>query len=170
MREFRVRRRVHLNAPIDEIFAFHADAMNLADITPPWLDFEILTPGVKMRVGALIDYRIKLKGMPMHWRTEITAWEPGVRFIDTQRRGPYRKWIHEHRFTRVSSEHGEGTIVEDDVRYDVPGGALTNKLFVRPDLNKIFDFRTRKFIELFGGHEVPVGLDRTPQRSTVATT
>jgi len=170
MREFRLKRAVQLTAPIDKVFAFHADAKNLASITPPWLDFDILTPDVEMRAGALIDYRIKLKGVPLRWRTEITAWEPGVRFIDTQLRGPYKKWIHEHRFTRVNGEHGENTIVEDDIRYDVPGGALTNKLLVRPDLEKIFDFRARKFIELFGGHEVSVRPDRTPQRSTVATT
>jgi ligand-binding SRPBCC domain-containing protein len=105
-----------------------------------------------MQVGAMIDYKIGVRGLPMRWTSEITAWDPGVRFVDEQRRGPYRKWVHEHRFTPIASGHG--VIVEDDVRYAVPGGALTNALFVRPDLNRIFAFRMRKLIELFGGREL----------------
>lgn len=170
MRAFELTRTVRLNEPIDEVFTFHADARNLAAITPPWLDFEILTPQVVMRVGALIDYQIKLKRMPIRWQTEITAWEPGARFTDTQRRGPYKMWVHEHRFTAIRDEHGEGTIVVDDIRYQVPGGALINKLLVRPDLERIFDYRTDKFIELFGGREIKPVPGTLRSRAPLATT
>jgi ligand-binding SRPBCC domain-containing protein len=85
-----------------EIFPFFADAKNLGALTPPWLHFEILTPGhIEMGVGTLIEYRIDI---PLRWRTRIKAWEPPLRFFDEQIKGPYRRWIHEHRF----AESGRG--------------------------------------------------------------
>ena len=125
-------------APLDETFAFFADAWNLERITPPLLRFRIVTPApIAMRAGTLIDYSLRLRGIPLRWRSEITAWDPPHGFTDVQLRGPYRKWVHRHEFR---AEKG-GTRVEDHVRYAVPGGALVDRLIVRPDLVRIFAYR-----------------------------
>jgi ligand-binding SRPBCC domain-containing protein len=147
-----------LRAPLDRVFEFFADAGNLEAITPPFLRFRIVTPSpIHMREGALIDYRLRLHGVPIRWRTRINAWEPpgtrparadGVvaRFIDEQIKGPYRLWVHEHTFTPVDG----GTLVRDTVEYTVPMGFLVHSWFVRPRLDQIFAYRaeaTRKLIE-----------------------
>ena len=138
-----------LPQPRDRVFPFFADARNLEAITPRWLRFEILTPGpIPMQVGARIDYRIRLHGIPLSWQTEITAWEPPFRFVDEQRRGPYALWHHEHRF----EEKNGGTLCIDLVHYRAPGGPLRpwiEKMFVRPDVERIFAFRTERLRELF---------------------
>ena len=133
---------------LDEVFAFHADAANLQAITPAWLDFRILTPSpIEMRPGALIEYRLRLRGLPIRWLTEITAWDPPHRFVDEQRRGPYRLWVHEHRFEAV----GGGTRIDDTVRYAVPFGALVHAWAVAPDVRRIFAYRHERLLERFGG-------------------
>jgi len=130
----------------DEVFHFFADAFNLETLTPPWLKFEVLTPRpIVMRVGLQIDYRLRLRGLPLRWRSEITAWEPPGRFVDEQRRGPYRAWIHEHTF----EEQDGGTLARDRVQYAVIGGQLVNRLLVRRDVEKIFLFRREKLRGLF---------------------
>ena len=137
---------VWLPRPVEEVFPFFADAGNLQKITPPWLDFRITTPGkIDMRPGALIDYKLRVHGIPIKWRSEITAWEPPFRFVDEQRRGPYRLWIHEHRF---KSKDG-GTLAMDRVEYAVPGGELIRRLFVEKDVEKIFKYRTDRLKALF---------------------
>jgi len=124
-----------------DVFPFFADAGNLENITPPWLRFEILTPRpIEMHVGTLIEYRLRLHGIPMRWQTEITAWEPPNRFVDVQRSGPYRKWIHEHTFKDV----GSGCEMRDLVQYAVFGEWLVNALLVRRNLRRIFEYRTQK--------------------------
>jgi len=106
---------------LSDVFRFFADAGNLELITPPWLRFEILTPRpIDMRAGRLIDYRLRLRGVRSAGRARFTAWEPPLRFVDVERRGPYRVWHHEHRF----AERDGGTEVHDQVRYAVCGGAL----------------------------------------------
>jgi ligand-binding SRPBCC domain-containing protein len=121
-----------------EVFSFFADARNLEAITPPWLQFEILTPGeIEMRVGALIDYRLRVHCVPVRWQTEITRWEPGRCFVDEQRRGPYRYWRHTHTFSDLDG----GTLCRDEVEYAVPGGRLVNWLLVRRDIEEIFAYR-----------------------------
>ncbi|MBC8001018.1 MAG: SRPBCC family protein [Opitutaceae bacterium] len=147
MRIFEFNAELWLPRSPEEIFPFFADAYNLEKITPGWLRFEVLTPRpVTMRPGALIDYRIRLRGLPMSWRTEICVWEPPFRFVDQQLRGPYRQWIHEHRF----ESSGGGTLCRDHVRYAVLGGALVNKLFVRRDVERIFAHRQKTLLQLFG--------------------
>ncbi len=136
-----------LGSPIEEVFAFFSDARNLQAITPDWLNFSVITPGaIEMRPGAIIDYRLRLHGFSIRWQTEITAWEPPVRFVDEQRRGPYKLWIHEHRF----EPRDGGTVASDLVRYAVPGGKLVDWLFVRRDVERIFAFRRAKLLERFG--------------------
>lgn len=136
-----------LPRPLSEVFSFFADAGNLDTLTPDWLRFEILTPcPIEMKVGARIDYRLRLRGLPVRWQSEITAWQPLYRFVDEQRRGPYRAWHHEHTFT----ERDGGTLVKDRVRYAVPGGWLADQLFVRPDLRRIFACRADVLEAMFG--------------------
>jgi ligand-binding SRPBCC domain-containing protein len=131
-----------LPLPRDRVFGFFSDAFNLERITPDLLRFRVLTPApIEMCAGALIDYRLSLRGLPMRWRSEITEWEPPSRFADTQRRGPYREWHHTHTF----EERDGGTFVTDAVRYRLIGpGLLTravNTLLVAPDIRRIFAFR-----------------------------
>ncbi len=136
-----------LPRPRPEVFAFFADARNLEAITPPWVNFRILTPTpIEMRAGALIDYRIRVHGLPLRWRTEITLWDPPFRFADTQLRGPYRRWVHTHAF----EEKDGGTLCLDDVRYSVLGGALIERLFVRRDIERIFAHRQAVMRRLLG--------------------
>lgn len=90
-----------------------------------------------MHAGALIDYQIRIHGVPVRWRTEIAEWNPPTGFVDQQLRGPYRLWRHAHTFT----EKDGGTQCDDRVEYAVPGGALINWLFVRRDVEKIFAYR-----------------------------
>lgn len=144
-----------LARPLEEVFSFFASAENLQTLTPPQLHFEILTPRpIEMNVGTLIDYRLRLWGVPLRWRSQITAWEPPFRFVDEQRQGPYRRWVHEHSF---ESREG-GTLVRDRVDYAVPGGGLVHRLIVKPDLDRIFRFRRRKLLEIFPGSVGESGL------------
>src|SRR6476469_357396 len=95
----RLETRITVPAPVETVFGFFSDAANLHAITAPFVNFRLLTPDVTMRKGARIHYRLRLRGVPFTWQSEITAWEPGVRFRDEQRRGPYRYWKHVHLFT-----------------------------------------------------------------------
>ena len=137
-RAFRLVTELRLPRPRAEIFAYFADAHNLEEITPPWLRFQVETPRpIEMQTGTLIDYRLKLHGVPIRWRTEIQNWEPPVKFVDRQLKGPYRYWIHEHTFI----DEGDTTLMRDQVDYAVPGGPLIHKLFVRQDVQRIFEYR-----------------------------
>ena len=147
MRTFELTSEVMLPRPRDEVFPFFADARNLERLTPSWLRFAVLTPGpIEMRPGAAIDYRLRLRGVPIRWRSEITAWEPPFRFVDEQRRGPYRLWIHEHRF----EERQGRTLAGDRVRYAVWGGRIVDRLLVRPDIERIFEYRRSVLRNIFG--------------------
>lgn len=148
---YRLTAEVFLPRPREEVFAFFCDAFNLEEMTPSWMQFAVITPGpIDMHEGALIDYRLKLRGLPIKWRTEITCWEPPFRFKDEQLRGPYRFWRHEHTFEEVDG----GCLACDQVDYAVPGGKLAggliHKLFVGGDVRRIFEFRERTLREKFG--------------------
>jgi ligand-binding SRPBCC domain-containing protein len=135
-----------LPRPRAEVFPFFADAANLERLTPAFLRFRIVTPlPIEMRAGTLIDYRLRVHGLPISWRTRIEQWRPPERFVDVQLRGPYRLWHHTHEF----EERDGGTLCRDRVRYAVLGGRLLERLFVRPDVERIFAFRTRRLLELF---------------------
>ncbi len=130
----------------DRVFQLFSDAFELEKLTPRWLQFSVLTPGpIQIKAGTIIDYRLKLHGVPIRWQSLISTWEPPLRFVDRQVHGPYRRWNHEHVF---ESAHG-GTLCRDIVDYDVLGGKPVHALFVRPDLKKIFAFRHEKLRELF---------------------
>lgn len=141
MKRFRLTREQYLPLGLEEVFAFFADAGNLEKLTPPWLHFAMRTTSpVAMRPGTLIDYRLRVRGVPVYWQSEITRYEPPFRFADVQRKGPYTLWEHTHSFEAL----GTGTVVRDDVIYAVPGGAVINRLLVAPDLRRIFDYRARQ--------------------------
>ncbi len=132
-----VHRDVVVHATLAETFAFFSAATNLERLTPPWLNFRIRTPlPIAMREGLLIEYEIVLYGLPIPWLTRIDVWQPGVRFIDRQIRGPYRWWHHEHRFEAVPG----GTRVRDDVEFAPRAGWLTSGK-VRRDVERIFTYR-----------------------------
>lgn len=130
----------------EALFPFFADAANLDAITPPWLHFHILTPlPIVMAEGTLIDYRLRVRGVPLRWRTRINTWQPPHHFVDEQIRGPYRLWIHEHTF----EPRAGGTLARDRVRYAVPFDWLTHGWLVRPDVERIFEFRAAALRQRF---------------------
>lgn len=136
-----------LPAPREKVFPFFGSAQNLDAITPPWLHFKVLTPDVGIETGALIDYRLRVRGLPLRWRTHISAWEPPHRFVDEQLRGPYRLWVHEHTF----EVRDGGTLARDYVRYAVPFDFLVHRFWVEPDIKRIFAYRERALRERFPG-------------------
>lgn len=145
--------------PRPEVFGFFADAANLERLTPPTLKFSIRTSQpLAMRPGAIIDYRLSLFGLPFRWRTVIEVFEPESRFIDNQTAGPYALWRHLHEFADVPG----GTLIRDRVEYELPLGPigrLAHALFVRRQLEHIFDYRRRIIEQVFaaGGSR-----DRSP--------
>ena len=146
MPDFHLSSSVLLHYPLSEVFDFFASAENLNLLTPPWLHFSILTRlPIEMQRGTVIRYRLKLHGIPVRWDSEITEWEPPFRFTDTQIRGPYRLWVHYHRFENTP----DGTLVADDVTYRVAGGALVNRLYVAGELRRIFAYRETRILELY---------------------
>lgn len=149
MAEFVLTRETVIHRPLNEVFEFFSDAANLERITPPALNFHIVTPQpITIRKGTLIDYELKLHGFPMSWRTEITEWDPPYEFVDTQLKGPYSQWIHRHTF----SDLGNGqTRVGDEVRYRLPLEPLGDlfHFIVRGELEKVFDFRQKIIAEIF---------------------
>jgi ligand-binding SRPBCC domain-containing protein len=136
-----LERRQRLPRPPQDVFPFFADAFNLEAITPPWLRFRVVTPEpVTMAEGTLLEYRLRLRGVPIRWLTRIAVWEPPVRFVDVQVSGPYRLWQHTHSF----EPDGDGTLMRDRVRYALPLGPLgelAHLALVRRDLDRIFAFR-----------------------------
>lgn len=149
MRVRHFRDELWLPYPVETVFSFFSNASNLEAITPSWLHFRILTPApIEMEKGTLIEYRLRLRGFPIQWVSEIILWEPPGRFVDAQRKGPYLQWIHTHAFT----EKDNGTLIQDQVDYALHGWIfepVIDSLLVRPDLKKIFQYRKERIIELF---------------------
>jgi ligand-binding SRPBCC domain-containing protein len=150
----------------DVVFSFFADARNLEAVTPPWLRFAVLTPEpIVMRAGARIDYRLRVHGLPFRWQSEITVWKPPFRFVDEQRRGPYRRWSHMHTF----EEQDGGTLCRDVVEYAVPGGRFIHWLIVRRDVERIFAYRQEFLRNLFRAGFAARPLDSTRAGMIAAT-
>lgn len=144
-RTYRLTAEQWLPAPLEEVFEFFSDAGNLEKLTPPWIEFNIITPNITMRKGALIEYRLKIKGIPILWQSEIPVWDPPHSFVDNQLKGPYQRWYHRHLFSREAN----GTTIQDIIDYSVPGGALIHRMFVEPDVLKIFRYRQQVLDVLF---------------------
>lgn len=136
--------------PRSEVFGFFADAFNLERITPGFLRFKVVTPGpIQMKPGAIIDYSLRLYGLPLGWKTRIELYEPETRFIDVQLKGPYKYWHHLHQFEEVKG----GTRMLDLVHYEVPLGplgTLARGLLVRRSLERIFSFRRQAIEQIMG--------------------
>jgi ligand-binding SRPBCC domain-containing protein len=144
---YRLSTELRLAADLDEVFRFFSDAHNLEAITPPWLRFRILTRApIEMAVGTRVDYRLRIRGVPVRWQSEIAAWDPPYRFVDVQTRGPYRRWVHEHNFRAEA----DGTRIWDRVDYALFGGRFTNDLLVARDLQRIFAYRHATLEAIFG--------------------
>lgn len=156
MSAHRLHRRQTVPKPIDEVFAFYADAHNLARITPSWLGFALrgssdgdASVPIRMREGLRIHYTVRPLGIPQPWTSEITVWDPPHRFVDEQRRGPYRRWHHMHEFRETDG----GTEIRDVVDYALPLGPLgdlAHAILVERQLKAIFDHRERVVADLFG--------------------
>lgn len=153
MRVYELRREQRIARPVAEVFAFFSDASNLETITPPWMQFRIVTPSpLELRAGARIEYALKWRVFSIRWLTEIEIWEPPHRFVDNQLSGPYRLWRHTHQFLADRS----GTRMLDEVRYALPLGPLgrmAHAIRVRGDLEHIFDYRGRRIAELCAGRQ-----------------
>lgn len=156
-RRYRLREEQLIRRTREEVFAFFADAMNLEQITPKFLRFRITSPTpIAMHAGALIDYRLRLFGIPFNWRTQIETWDPPGRFTDVQLKGPYRLWHHTHEFVPVP----EGTLCVDTVDYELPWGvlgSLAHPLFVRRSLRQIFAYRRQTIEALLAGDSATTG-------------
>lgn len=148
MSTYRLFREQTIARPLNEVFALFADARNLETLTPPWLHFEILTPGdIEMHVGTVIQYALRVHGLPIHWTTTITVWRPPFEFVDVQLKGPYVLWHHRHIFASL----GNATRMTDEVHYRLPLGVIgqtAHTLLVRRDLAAIFDYRTQAVKQL----------------------
>lgn len=151
--------------PRDEVFAFFESPANLARITPPAMGFRMTTTGpVEMREGAVFDYRIRVAGFPLRWRSRIEEYRPGERFVDVQVSGPYASWRHEHDFDDAPG----GTLVRDRVAYTLPFGPLgelVRRLAVERQLDRIFDYRRSVIAELFNS---PTGGSQRAARMEVS--
>lgn len=149
MSEHILERTQIINRPIEEVFEFFADAGNLEKITPPQLNFHIITKQpIDIKKGTLIEYQLKLRGIPINWKTEITDWNPPHSFVDTALKSPYKQWIHLHTFEE--GKNGE-TIMKDRVRYRLPFEPLGDLAhwYVKIELKKIFDYRYKVVEEFF---------------------
>lgn len=155
MREEILQTLQDVPVPRPKVFAFFSDPANLQCLTPPWLSFRILTPEPLPRgEGALFEYRLRVRGLTLRWRTLIEEWRESERFVDRQVLGPYALWHHTHIFEELP---GGGTRIIDRVRYRAPFGILgrlVTILVLRRDVERIFAYRQAVIAELF---KVPSG-------------
>lgn len=136
--------------PLPEVFEFFCNEKNLEILTPPWLHFKVLSKSTpRIETGTLIDYRLRIHGVPVQWQSEILEWEAGKKFVDHQTKGPYAKWHHTHLFR----DQGQQTEMVDEVIYRVPMGWVGQVFagpFVSRDIERIFNYRRKKVEEIFG--------------------
>lgn len=163
MRVHVLHREQVLPHPPATVFPFFADASNLESITPPLLRFRVVSssPG-SISAGSELDYRLRIHGIPVRWRTRIDDWSPPHRFVDTQVRGPYALWHHTHCF---QPDGAGGTLMTDTVRYAIgfgPLGRLAHRLVVARDVDEIFDYRAQAIVPLLDALH---GVSAAPQAS-----
>lgn len=139
----------HIPADIDRVWDFFSRAQNLGRVTPRSVGFDIHTPDPKTESGAVIDYTVRpLFGIPTGWRTRIESVDAPHQFLDVQEKGPYKSWVHEHRFTEVDG----GVRVDDRVEYEMPFGplgSLAHRMAVEKQLQYVFDFRATAIDNIF---------------------
>jgi len=153
MAEYLLTSSLTINLPRKQVFDFFSNAANLERITPPELKFHIVTAQpLELKQGALIDYELKMRGIPVKWRTEIYVWNPPHSFTDRQLSGPYKQWIHRHTFTELEENK---TLIDDEVKYRLPLepiGDIAHPL-VRAELDRIFAFRQKAVAEILGAEQ-----------------
>ena len=142
---------------VGDVFAFFARPEHLAQLMPPQAAFELLSGPEELGPDAVFEYRLRVRGVTVRWKSRIVLWEPGICWVEEQERGPYTQWRHEHTFEDPSG----GTVVRDAVSYAHIGGALLHRLVVQPDLERLFGYRRRKLVELF-----PAEDENQPPRPT----
>jgi ligand-binding SRPBCC domain-containing protein len=149
MATFIFRAEQFVPQPLVQTFEFFSKAENLEQLTPPWLNFRILSVDpTPVQKGTLIRYSLRWRVFRIHWTSEIVEWEPPVRFVDVQLRGPYKLWHHQHSF----SAERNGTLITDEVHYSLPFGVLgsiAHTLKVKSDVEKIFAYRRDAVRRLF---------------------
>ena len=157
LKTFWLRTELWLPRGRDEIFQFFADPRNLDRLTPSWLQFRILSPAdITMSKGTLLDYRLRIRGVPIRWQSEIARRTRPIVLSTAKPKDLYSLWLHEHTF----AAHDGGTLVGDNVEYAVPGGTIVQKLLVAPDIARIFNYRHRVLQELFNPAQI------TPRQRT----
>ena len=136
--------------PIAEAFEFFANPRNLERLTPDLVHFQFLkAPPEKVSAGTILEYRLRIYGVPVKWRTRIESVEPPNRFVDVQDKGPYAMWRHTHSFRKVDASHTE---IRDHVEFAMPLGPLGEiayRLLVAGSLREIFDYREVALRRLF---------------------
>ena len=149
MQTYHLRCALITQCPLLETFEVFKNPLNLAKITPRWLNSQVVTTGVAMRKGAEIEYNLRWLGLPLHWKTLISEYEPPHFFADEQAAGPYALWRHHHTFESTPG----GTRVGDHVEYALPLGKLgeiAHAVMVKQQLLAIFRFRQREIGNLLG--------------------
>jgi ligand-binding SRPBCC domain-containing protein len=150
MKTYQLDREQWLPRPLDEVYLFFSRPENLQVITPPWIDFRMVEAPQILAAGSLIRYRLRWRGIPIRWTTEISEWNPPDGFVDREVSGPYALWNHEHRFTACEG----GTTMRDRVTYALPFGwvgRLAHDALVGRDVDRMFDFRAESMRRLFPG-------------------
>ncbi len=141
--------RVWIGRPREEVFALLAAPTRALVLLPPPLHARLLSPPPVMAAGAVLDYRLVWRGMPIRWRAFVREWDPPYRFVDVQVRGPFARWEHRHRFL----ESAGGTCVEDRITYRLPLGPLGRLLHavaVGRDLRAAWAYRRGRLETLLG--------------------
>lgn len=144
----RLQTRVLIPRPLREVFPFFSDPANLERLTPPWLNFKVLSSPQKAHAGQLIDYRLQVRGLPLRWRTLISRWDPPRGFVDVAVHSPYAFWHHTHEFKAL----GRQTLMTDTVLFSLPLAPLGDWLagaYVQADVEKIFAWRSQAIQGLF---------------------
>lgn len=140
-----------LSVPPEKLFPYFQDEKNLEELTPPWLNFKVIDKSTgQIEKGTIINYQLKLYGVPFTWQTEILDFHKNKFFIDNQVKGPYSKWHHTHEFIPLAG----GTLVRDSIRYKVPLSGLGKTVAgpkVDNDVKKIFKHRSEKIVEVSKG-------------------
>jgi ligand-binding SRPBCC domain-containing protein len=152
MAYYQLLKTLSIRASVNEVWNFISSPRNLKLITPEYMGFQVTSTGLpeKMYPGMIIGYTVKpFLGIRMVWVTEITHIEEGKYFIDEQRIGPYSMWHHQH-FIEPSDA---GVLMTDIVTYAPPLGflgAMANQLFIRRQLDSIFNYRSAIIGRYFG--------------------
>ena len=150
-KEYTLEKHQFITKSKKEVFDFFKTPENLEKITPKNLNFVIHTPSpISMNEGTLIEYRIKLLGIPIYWKTLINAYDPPKYFSDIQLKGPYSKWDHTHIFKECKN----GTMMIDKIVYSIPFGIIgqiAHSIWVKEELNRIFNYRYDIIEKIFKG-------------------